>query len=340
MNLFLIIALVVSGLAIYVVLFPVPKKIPLTNKILFSLLALISITLLLIKVVDFSAIDNKETFSQNLNTDLHKARQEPNNILAWNDLGRAFTLEKEYVHAYMAFTQSEQLDSYVGLDIDKQQALSERLIWLMGLAEARILAQGGGVDENANELIQRSLQINDKHPKALWYGGLAAAQRANYSVAQQLWNKLLQQNPPDPLKDVLQNRLNSLDEFLVSENSKQQLESWELSFKLSISQQLLQNQTLKSKFFASLRQGKQSPPIIAKSFDAINYSASNDKLIKLSQLDKIQGMATERSIDWDKPSTLTLIWAKNGNVLDEANVRNEHEITRQNLDSVIEYTLE
>lgn len=340
MNIFLIISTTLICLSFYLVFFIGSQKVSLVKKVLFSLVSIGSIALLLVKVVDFSAIDKKETFSQEVNTELQKARAEPNSIAAWNDLGRAYILEKEYLHAYMAFTQSEQLDSFVGLESDEQKISSERMKWLTGLAEARILAQGGGVDDSANEFIQRSLLLDDQHPKALWYGGLAAAQRANYSLAQQLWEKLIQQNPPQQLKDVIQNRLDSLAKLKDSEENKQTLNPWVLSFKFTVAEKLLLTQTSKSKVFVSLRQEQGSPPIIAKSFAATEFTALTENILSLSQNDKIRGMASERSIDWDNPITLTLIWAKNGNVLDEANVRNEHAITRQNLDSVFEYTLE
>ena len=340
MNIFLFITSVTTLLALFLVFFSSTKNLSLISKIFFSLISITSIATLLFMVVDFTALDRQKVYSQDISTKLQTARQAPNNIATWNDLGRSYLLDKEYVHAYMAYTESEQLDSYVGLGIDEQQARIERLKWLTGLAEARIQAQGGGVDEEANEFIQRSLEIDEQYPKALWYGGLAAAQRANYSRAQELWNKLVAQNPPDALKAALQKRLNSLEGLLETDAASQLVIPWKLNFKLIISDRLLQSQTPQSRVYASLRQIKQSPPIIAKSFDVKQLLSKKDNILSLTQNDKISGMAVAQSIDWTKSSTLTLIWAKNGMALDAENVRLELDISQQNLNSVFEYTLE
>ena len=340
MNSFLISAAIISLLSVGLIFFLVPKKITSQNKLLIGLLALISITLLIVKVANFSALERDTTFSEDVATQLLKVRQSPNDIVAWNDLGRAYLLEQEYVNAYMAFTQSEQLDSYVGLGINEKQARSERLKWLTGLAEARVLAQDGNIDDQANEFIQRSLKIDEEHPKALWYGGLAAAQRANYEQAQELWNRLLSQNPPEPLKGVIQKRLNSLTPLLNSHSFNAESDNWALRFKLMISEALLSTQTEQSKIYASIRQNTQSPPVIAKSYDVQQWLSQNENILTLTSSDKIMGMAMRQSLDWEKPSTLYIIWAQDGKVLNPNNVRLEIEITKQNLDRVFEYTLE
>ncbi len=348
MNIFLISATGISLFALFLVFFALPKKINFVKILGLCIVLVISISGLFYKVVDLPALKSSISVDEEIEieeqraieTQLQKARMNPNDILAWNKLGQIYVKNSEYVNAYMAFTQSEQLDSYVGLGVNEKQARSERLKWLTGLAEARILAQGGGVDEQAKQFIQRSLSIDAQHPKALWYGGLAAAQEANFPRALELWNKLMQLNPPEPLKTVVQTRLNTVQELLQIENQNAESQAWELGFKLEISEKLLSSKTPETRLYASIRPSAKSPPIIAKSFDLDQFSSADKNLIVLRPSDTISGMAGKGSLDWSKTNILNIIWAQDGKVLSEDNVRLEYEITKQNLDRVFEYTLE
>ena len=314
-----------------------PQKISRSYKTLVSLLSLVCIAVLLYRVTDIEHLKLEEQFSPEASIELAAARADANNIVAWNDLGRAYLLQKEYVNAYMAYSESEQLDSFVGLGLNQQESLSERLKWMTGLAETRILAQGGAIDSKATELILATLQLDAKHPKALWYGGLLAAQQEDFVQAKIRWEQLLAQNPPDALRNVVQLRLNAVNELLQSSDNSQD-KDWQFAFKLKVSQELLAQQTPASRVFVTLKQGAVSAPIIVKVFSLAELEDID--VITLSMNDRIVGMSERASVNWDEPVTLTVVWSPNGSALAEDNVRLEKQLKRENLSSIFEYLLQ
>src|SRR5690606_17902744 len=64
-----------------------------------------------------------------------------------------------------------------------------------------------GMTETAAMLIERALQLDPANPKALWYGGIAAQQRGDFSLAAQRYQTLLAANPPEALRDIISKRL-------------------------------------------------------------------------------------------------------------------------------------
>ena len=69
------------------------------------------------------------------------------------------------------------------------------------LCAAALLACGSGesarsIPTAAAELYQRLLALDDHHPEALWFLGLAAAQAVRPDDAADLWNRLLAMLPP------------------------------------------------------------------------------------------------------------------------------------------------
>ena len=59
----------------------------------------------------------------------------------------------------------------------------------------------------ADRLFERSLQIDDLNTKALFLGGLTAATMEKWSVAVKRWQVLLEQSPPEEIKNTLENKI-------------------------------------------------------------------------------------------------------------------------------------
>jgi len=339
MILFLICAIGISFLCLLLMFFALPENVSWQSKLLSCGIALVSIGVLINKVVDFDALSVTNNANINVTSELSKARENPNSIMAWNELGRSYTLEGEYVHAYMAFTQSQQLDAYVGLGINEQLAVSERLKWLTGLAEARVQAQSGVIDNTANDFIQQSLEIDSNYPKSLWYGGMAAVQREDFRKGKALWEKLLAQSPPDAFKNVVQVRLDTLNQYLDEQDETTSATNWKMTFKLYISEGLQKTQTSETRIFATIRQASDAPPIIAKVFTINELSLPEVSILTLHAKDTISGMGLTQSVDWSTSNILSLIWSPKGIAIDESNVKLEFELNEENLDSIFEYTL-
>lgn len=303
------------------------NKISIIERSVWCVIILGGAILLYIRVGDTDVLQPEISSSKQVSSNLEIARRNPASLENWNNLGRAYLLEQNYVHAYMAYTESEQLDQ-----TDKLLNVDERLKWITGLAEARILAQQGGVDEISRDLIERALLIGPDHPKALWYGGLSAAQGEQFHIAQNLWEKLLAQNPPESLQKVVQSRLDSLKPYL-----EMPPDQWAIKLDISLAQSLLKEQTTDSRVYASLRQKVNSPPLVAKAYrvDQLNQT------VLLSSSDAIKGMRIGDTsvIDWDKPVTLTLVWSPDGNALAANNIRLSSLVQTSDLDSVLAFSL-
>jgi tetratricopeptide (TPR) repeat protein len=333
MNMFLLVGFSFCLLTCFYVFFakgeygPVDNKISIIERSVWSVAILGIAIVLYIKVGDARAIQPEMTSSQLIEKNLEIARHNPASLENWNNLGRAYLLEQNYVHAYMAYTESEQLDQ-----TDNQLNVDERLKWITGLAEARILAQQGGVDEISKDLIERALLLGPDHPKALWYGGLSAAQRNEFHIAQNLWKKLLAKNPPESLQKVVQARLDSLKTFLDVA-----VDQWTIKMDISLAQSLLNEQTADSRVFASLRQKENSPPLVARAYSLNEL----DQTVLLSSSDSISGMGQGNipDIEWDDPVTLTLVWSPGGNALAANNIRISTAIEASDLDSVLAFKL-
>ena len=64
-------------------------------------------------------------------------------------------------------------------------------------AELMILAAGGYVSPEAEEVLKQSLARSPGNPTARYYSGLMFAQAGRFDMAFRLWQRLLQEGPPD-----------------------------------------------------------------------------------------------------------------------------------------------
>ncbi len=296
-------------------------------------------------IVDNQNPDLVETSESKELRDLSMAaRNDVFSVEAWNKLGREYLLKQNYDKAYQAFNESRQVD-YSAL-FDSQQSLQstpisetkriERLKWLTGLAEARILAQGGLIDEESEKFLKLALALDPQHPKALWYGGLNAAQKQDYAHAKQFWESLAAQKPPGTLGEVLRQRLQSLEEFLKSEAVTSTTPEWELKLKIIIPDELKAMSDPLSRVYVSLRQNSDMPPLAAKQFALSDL----DDVVSLTDFDSIPAMRAQQAANWDESLRLDILWSPAGKVAEKGNIRFASMLNRANLSGVNEFVLD
>lgn len=337
MSLFIIIALGICTATGFYVLRPFSQtessseQVSRIERFVWFFIVLIVAVMLYLKVGDSNALKFEHSDSDSIASQLSKTRDDPASVIEWNELGRSYLLEQKYINAYMAYTEAEKLDTHAGNFDEFSGDLDERLKWLTGLAEARILAQKGGVDNTSNDLIKRALSINPENPKVLWYGGLAAAQFNDLPNAKMYWTKLLALNPPEALRNVVKIRLDAIDQLLTETTASY----WELKMNVKLDAELSKVQTAESRVYASIRQLQGQPPLAAHAYPV---DALRDTLV-LSSNDAISGMSGNRTVNWDEPVYLSLIWSPGGQAIASDNVRLSAELTRSNLESISNYTL-
>lgn len=83
-------------------------------------------------------------------------------------------------------------------------------VYLVAEARARVLSNGGRVDDRAQALYQQVLALQPDNAEALWFAGLAAVANGNKDVAARHWQQLLAQDLPAEFHARVQRRLAEL----------------------------------------------------------------------------------------------------------------------------------
>lgn len=121
--------------------------------------------------------------AENLEALESRVETSPDDAEAWKMLGTAYLVLERAGDAARAFAEAVRAGG-------EQPAL------LVQQARALALANGGRFGADASELLRRVLELEPDHPRALWFTGLAAAQRGEPEAAREAWNHLLALAPP------------------------------------------------------------------------------------------------------------------------------------------------
>ncbi|ROR34389.1 c-type cytochrome biogenesis protein CcmI [Inmirania thermothiophila] len=103
---------------------------------------------------------------------------------AWAVLGRVEQARGRHREAAEAFARALRLAG----------PLPELLV---ARAEATAMAAGGRIGDEALALVEQALDTAPGHPRALWFKGMALAQRGDYGAAVGLWREALDGLPED-----------------------------------------------------------------------------------------------------------------------------------------------
>jgi cytochrome c-type biogenesis protein CcmH len=123
-------------------------------------------------------------------------QDEPNDMTGWLMLGRS----------YMAL---ERLDDAVAA-YEHAHNLGKSADAALGLGEAMSLRAGGQISPAAAELFEEALKLSPGNPKALLYGGFAAATRGDRQLARSRWLALKELHPPPQIEQLLDTRIAEL----------------------------------------------------------------------------------------------------------------------------------
>jgi cytochrome c-type biogenesis protein CcmH len=122
---------------------------------------------------------------------------QPNDMKGWLMLGRSYVALNRFDDAIVAYDHAQQLDG-------------ENADATMGLGEAMSLRAGGDITPPAAQLFERALVLEPTNPKALLYGGFAAAVRGDRALARTRWQALKDLHPPPQIAQMLDQRIADL----------------------------------------------------------------------------------------------------------------------------------
>ena len=110
----------------------------------------------------------------------------PDNIDGWVLLGRSYMRMQEYSKA------ADALGRAYALKIDNPTLIVQYV-------DALVMAQQGQFKGKPTELLQQALQLNPNEPLGLWMGGMAAAERGDFTTALIFWHRLKPLVAKDPI---------------------------------------------------------------------------------------------------------------------------------------------
>jgi cytochrome c-type biogenesis protein CcmH len=124
-------------------------------------------------------------------------RDDPNDLAGWLLLGRSYLALQRMDDAVNAYDRAHRLKG------DSTEAS-------LGLGEAISLRAGGQISPEASQLFEDALKLEPNNPKALLYGGFAAATRGDRALARSRWHALKDLHPPPQIEQMLDARIASL----------------------------------------------------------------------------------------------------------------------------------
>jgi cytochrome c-type biogenesis protein CcmH len=132
-----------------------------------------------------------------------KLKQNPDNLEGWIMLGRSYMAMSRYPRAADAYQQA--------YDLSKGQNVEA----IIGLGEALALTDEASLTGRAGKLFDAALAMAPNHPKALWYGGVAALRSGDLRLGRDRLQMLMAQDPPEEIRGVLARQIQDLDEQIA-----------------------------------------------------------------------------------------------------------------------------
>lgn len=128
-----------------------------------------------------------------------RLERSPDDLEGWLKLGRSYVVLQQYSLATRAYQRADRLSD--GRNVEA----------LTGLAEALALTDESELDGRAGRLLEQALAVDPHSSKALYYGALVAMRRSDLPLARQRFASLLELDPPENIKPLLQRQIAALD---------------------------------------------------------------------------------------------------------------------------------
>ncbi len=125
-----------------------------------------------------------QNFSSVLDSLIARLREQPDDVEGWIMLGRTYAIMQRFNEAKIAY------ERVVALSPESPELLVD-------YADIVAMTNGGSLQGEPMELVNKALSLSPKNPKALALAGTAAFEQKNFKQAASYWEKLLVQIPPE-----------------------------------------------------------------------------------------------------------------------------------------------
>ncbi len=142
-----------------------------------------------------SLLENQSEIDRTIEGLKVRLSEDPEDLDALRALANSYVLKNSLENAFLSFEKLISLENY-----ENPNTLADYGEIMVNSGDPSYLNQ-------ADRLFERSLQIDDLNTKALFLGGLTAATMEKWSVAVKRWQVLLEQSPPEGIKNTLENKI-------------------------------------------------------------------------------------------------------------------------------------
>jgi cytochrome c-type biogenesis protein CcmH len=125
--------------------------------------------------------------------------EQPDDLAGWLMLGRSYAALERADDAILAYNHAHRLGGPKNVEAS------------LGLGEALGLKAGGEVTAQAAQLFEEAVIAAPDNPRALFFGGYAAAVRGDRDLARSRWQALKALNPPAQVVQMLDAQIAELD---------------------------------------------------------------------------------------------------------------------------------
>jgi cytochrome c-type biogenesis protein CcmH len=129
-----------------------------------------------------------------------RLERSPDDVDGWQFLGRTYLQLGDYDQARRAYREAWNRTPQPDNELK------------LAFAEATILSDRATLGGDAGKLVEDVLVDEPANPKALWYGGLVAAELGREEDVKARWSRLLELNPPAEIATMLRAQLAALGE--------------------------------------------------------------------------------------------------------------------------------
>lgn len=125
--------------------------------------------------------------------------ENPDDLQGWLQLGRSYQVLEQWPLAVRAYQRADRL------------ANGQNVEAVIGLAESLFAQDQESLRGAAGHLFERALQLDPTSQKALFYSAFAALGRGELPVARERLSRMLAQNPPPEIREILEKSIANID---------------------------------------------------------------------------------------------------------------------------------
>jgi cytochrome c-type biogenesis protein CcmH len=132
-----------------------------------------------------------------------RLEKQPDDLAGWLLLGRSYGVIEQFSLSARAYQRADKLANGSNAEA------------LMGLGDALINGGLGDFSGPAGRMFEKALEIEPNSVKALFYSAIAARERNELPVARERFARLLEADPPQEVRQVIEEQLRAVDAMAV-----------------------------------------------------------------------------------------------------------------------------